>query len=283
MRSLFKKYPVTGFISLTFLISYLIGLPLKIFFLNTLFRCNEVLLNTTSQIMVVFGPALSALIMTFVLMGKQGVYKLLGKLKPDTRYLLWYIALPLAAAIFIIPVFTINGVHMAEIIAIICKYPGQLIMYFISSTLIIGTGEELGWRGWLLPQLAKNRQLITATLLVFITWCLWHFPKLLQGNRVAIPFIIICFSMAIIYSWIWLKVEGNIFVLAIAHGSFDAVEMFFESNTINRPQGNILLQGWSILSIICALIAGLIFIITRNNGVSLMPGQTPAGKSCLKT
>jgi len=45
--------------------------------------------------------------------------------------------------------------------------------------LIIGLGEELGWRGWLLPSLTARYGLSGATLFTGIIWYIWHFPILL--------------------------------------------------------------------------------------------------------
>ena len=46
--------------------------------------------------------------------------------------------------------------------------------------IILGScGEELGWRGFMLPQLLKKHSLFTSSLLIGIFWGIWHLNILL--------------------------------------------------------------------------------------------------------
>ena len=50
-----------------------------------------------------------------------------------------------------------------------------------------GIGEELGWRGYLAPLMARTRGEVGATLCVFGMWLLWHAPLfILQSNLAAL-------------------------------------------------------------------------------------------------
>ena len=42
--------------------------------------------------------------------------------------------------------------------------------------LTFGVGEEAGWRGWLLPALARRMSIATAALIVAGVWISWHLP-----------------------------------------------------------------------------------------------------------
>jgi membrane protease YdiL (CAAX protease family) len=40
-------------------------------------------------------------------------------------------------------------------------------------------GEEIGWRGFLVPELAKRHSFVATSLISGIIWALWHYPILL--------------------------------------------------------------------------------------------------------
>ncbi|NOW96201.1 CPBP family intramembrane glutamic endopeptidase [Mucilaginibacter sp. SG564] len=273
MKTFITKYPVAAFIILTFGISFLIGFPLKLFILNQLFRGQELGLNYYSKIFIVFGPALAAIIVTAVTSGKAGITALIGQLKPNPKHLIWWLALPVAGTLLTVLAFIPQGVTAPEMINLIGKNWGFFLAHLVLTTLMIGIGEELGWRGWLLPKLSETRTLTSATLIVFIIWALWHFPLLLSGYKVAIPFVIINLSMSVIFTWIWQRVNGNIFVLAIAHASVDFPEAFFESRVIATGHNwNDILNMWAILSTIYAVPAIIIFFVLRAH-------QSPKGEA----
>jgi membrane protease YdiL (CAAX protease family) len=54
---------------------------------------------------------------------------------------------------------------------------GSLIAHFALQLLVVGIGEEVGWRGWLLPRLHANYTLLRATAWTALVWLAWHLPK----------------------------------------------------------------------------------------------------------
>jgi membrane protease YdiL (CAAX protease family) len=48
-------------------------------------------------------------------------------------------------------------------------------------TLIPGFGEELGWRGYMLPRMARTRSGRKAVLVHSVIWWVWHLPLLIGG------------------------------------------------------------------------------------------------------
>lgn len=270
MTAFFKKHPITGFIGLTFIISLLIGFPLKLFVFNNLFTGSEIGLNYFSKILVVFGPALAAIIITYITSGKSSVIKLLSTLRPQTKHIIWWFALPFAGILLTIIAFVLSGFTFAQMGWQMIKVsPLLLIAHFACALLFIGFGEELGWRGYLLPKLAKNRSIKRATFLLFIIWSLWHLPIFFSGYRIAIPFVITVFSLSIIFTWLWEHTGQNIFVLALAHASVDFPEGFFEARMSGNP--NAILTAWTILSVIYLIIALVIFFATRKWWDTVLP------------
>lgn len=58
----------------------------------------------------------------------------------------------------------------------------QAIIAAYTINALFAFGEELGWRGYLLKTLQKNK-LLSASLIIGIVWGLWHFPLILIGHN----------------------------------------------------------------------------------------------------
>lgn len=107
----------------------------------------------------------------------------------------------------------------------------QTIFAFTLAPLIntlFALGEELGWRGFLLPQLLPMGQW-KAILLSGAIWGLWHAPAVLQGlNYPNTPIlgvflmIIFCMLLGTVFTWLYLETRST-WAPALAHGTLNAV------------------------------------------------------------
>ncbi len=93
---------------------------------------------------------------------------------------------------------------------------------------VFALGEELGWRGFLLPRLLPLGQW-RAIGLSGIIWGIWHAPAILQGHNypshpVAGVFMMIVFCVLVgaILSWLYLRTRSP-WAPALAHGSLNAI------------------------------------------------------------
>jgi len=93
---------------------------------------------------------------------------------------------------------------------------------------IFALGEELGWRGFLLPRLLPLGQW-RAIALSGVIWGIWHAPAILQGHNypshpVAGVFmmIVFCVLLGAILSWLYLRTRSP-WAPALAHGSLNAI------------------------------------------------------------
>ena len=96
---------------------------------------------------------------------------------------------------------------------------------------LFALGEELGWRGYLLPTLmplGKGR----AILLSGVIWGVWHWPAILQGRNypgqpVLGMFLMIgfCVLFGAFLSWLYLRTNSP-WAPALGHGTLNAVAGF---------------------------------------------------------
>jgi hypothetical protein len=59
-------------------------------------------------------------------------------------------------------------------------------------------------------------------MIVAAVWGCWHVFILLSGLRTAAAFLFGVFGLSFLFTALWQRVEGNIFVLAVAHASVNA-------------------------------------------------------------
>jgi uncharacterized protein len=96
--------------------------------------------------------------------------------------------------------------------------------------LFFAAGEEIGWRGVLVPNLARAAGFKFAALLPGGIWALWHYPDILFfGYNAGTPplFALTCFSIALIGSGVflsWLRLaSSSIWPVIIFHGVHNSI------------------------------------------------------------
>ena len=106
--------------------------------------------------------------------------------------------------------------------------------YWLGNLVLYGFGEEVGWRGFLLPRLQARMSALAATLIVAVIWTAWHLPlfTFVDGYMAMdlAGFGGLFFSFltgAVIMTWLFNASGGNLLALALFHASLDI--------TINTP------------------------------------------------
>ena len=247
---------------------------------------------------MMFTPAIAAIIVVFVVERPQHKARALGlwPLKPAGRFI-GYLALgltvPVALILVALPIGALLGVYPADFVTFsafqemldtqlaaagVAELPIpigilvglQLINVLLGAfiNLIPALGEELGWRGWLLPKLMPLGT-VPALALSGVIWGLWHAPLILLGyNYPAAPgwlgltmMIGMCIIVGAVFGWLRLRSE-SVWPAALAHGAFNAAAGFSlifaaAGESIDTTQATILgWSGWIVpLLLVVALIA----------------------------
>jgi CAAX protease family protein len=87
-------------------------------------------------------------------------------------------------------------------------------------------GEEIGWRGFLVPELFKNIGFTGTALISGVVWSCWHFPLLIWSDyNSGTPtwygltcFTVMVVSISFIFAWMRLK-SGSLWTGALLHAS----------------------------------------------------------------
>jgi membrane protease YdiL (CAAX protease family) len=248
---------------LTFLISYVFGIPVNMLISPLIKDTNEVTSVLLPRVVTVYGPAIAAVVITLYGAGTFSTKALMRKLIPQARYAWRCLAMPFICSVITFVSFAIAGVSVTQLGHFLASDWHLLILQFIGQFFIVGIGEELGWRGWLLPTLAQRQSLITCVLLTAAIWGLWHLPIFFSGYQIVVPWLMMFVSLAFLTAWLWFKVNGNIFALATMHASFNAPEAFMENRLTSIKGGeDLIFAGWTTLGCIYVLIT-FIFVISN--------------------
>jgi membrane protease YdiL (CAAX protease family) len=153
-------------------------------------------------------------------------------------------------------------------------------------------GEEIGWRGFLLPRLMKaGFGQWEALLVTGAIWGLWHAPGPLSGCVFRghwflgiVMFTVGLILLGVVFGWLMLA-SGSVWVPAVAHAAIDTIgrrEVFLLVPGYNYflvgDNGSIL--GWGVYTVFIAWLAWTSRLPVRSREVSelLGPARQPEGQ-----
>lgn len=102
------------------------------------------------------------------------------------------------------------------------------IFLWLAWVVTYGLGEESGWRGYLLPELAEHMPARPATLVVALVWALWHTPIFFydpdfQGMSLlmATGWIVGLTFGSFFLGWLTVQADYSIWPAILFHGTFN--------------------------------------------------------------
>lgn len=101
---------------------------------------------------------------------------------------------------------------------------GGLAVVLVLISLTDGLGEEVGWRGWLLPRLLERTRALEASLLLGVVWAAWHLPlHWTDGSYLAGVPVWTLFARlpatAIVFTWVYRHTHGSTLVAVLLHAA----------------------------------------------------------------
>jgi membrane protease YdiL (CAAX protease family) len=177
MRPFSTPVSPAKFFTLTFILSWLIWIPLALshFHIGP-FQIPEVISNIV-RLLGVLMPAASAVLLTARNGGRSAIRGLLSRLALWRVHWKWWLAAVLVQPILLgtagLAVNWLSG--RAEIHAEGLTSMGALIANVIF-LLIATLGEEIGWRGVALPALQQRHRAAQASVILGLLWATWHLP-----------------------------------------------------------------------------------------------------------
>ena len=112
----------------------------------------------------------------------------------------------------------------------------------VAGTLVFSLGEEIGWRGLFVPELAKVTSFTKTALISGIVWAAWHMPGIFLADLnsgstpnvyVAALFAVIIIASSFFYAWLRLK-SGSLWTAVLLHTTHN----IFIQGVFDRLTGN---------------------------------------------
>lgn len=177
-----------------------------------------------------WGFILASIIMTGQTLGKNGVIGLLKRFLIWRVGWKWYLAaftlLPglQLVTILLSAALSRTAIDFSTVLAYKIFGPSaNLVLLIIPFFLFdaIANGEEIGWRGYVLPRLQAKYSALASSLIVGVIWGLWHLPKhLSHWDAVTFTFFMIgMVARAVLYTWLYNNTKGSLLLATLFHAS----------------------------------------------------------------
>ena len=171
--------------------------------------------------LALFGPAIAAVVASFIRGGIAATRELVQ------RVFIWRVHPKWYAAVVAIPL-----IHVLAALALerALGRPAPLDLGdFSAMSLILGVlvvGEEIGWRGYLLPRLLERYTAVTASLVVGVLWALWHLslfltPAFPHSERSFPLFLLTTTVYSVWFTWLFLRTRGSVLIATLFHASIN--------------------------------------------------------------
>jgi uncharacterized protein len=198
-------------------------------------------------------------------------WKELGWHLPANRYLVIAYFLPVLYTL--IPYGLVWALGLGEIQANAFPawwYIPLMLTVGIAQSMLSALGEEIGWRGFLVPRLGLLTRSFTLTALISgVIWFLWHLPIILTADYrgaagVPLWFSLLCFGLLVIgisfpFAWLRLK-SGSLWPAALLHASHNLfIQAIFDPLTRDIGITKYLTGEFGALLAVAGVVVGIIF------------------------
>jgi len=156
----------------------------------------------------------------------------------------------------------------------------SIVLYFLFTATITLVrdcatvlGEEIGWRGFLVPELAKRHSFAATAIISGFIWAFWHYPIFLlaDGYNGGTPvwyylplFTVLLPTISFVWTWMRLKSDslwpGD--VLHAAHNTF--IQEFFDPLTVDNSKTRYVAGEFGVALLVVSILMAIYFWSRRD-------------------
>ncbi len=243
MSNFVKKYPAIS----QFVLAMIIGGGMVTPIVAGLVPSDSMFL-----LIAAYSASLAGIILTAIVSGKDGLRKMFGRLLTWRAGIGWW-----TFALFTFALMYLGGLVLAALVSgstlnlnlaqpIYMFIPLFIMKFFLDA----GLGEELGWRGFLLPRLQARHSALVSSIIVGIVWGLWHLPLfMLEGMSPTYEFgqaygvipallvytVFIVIPYSILFTWVYNNTKGSLLLAFVFHASQAWFELFRDPGNLFGP------------------------------------------------
>ena len=220
-----------------------------------------------------FGTSVAGIILTAIADGKDGLKKLLGRLLVWRVGVGWWAIAALHMAIIVLV-----GLYLYRLFGGPSLDPGSLgplsgaLIALVMFIFTAGLGEEVGWRGFLLPRLQSRYSALVASILIAVPWTLWHwmlfafeFPGMPYRSLslafgfvpAMLGFLVYLIAWSTLHTWVYNNTRGSVLLMCVMHGSEAWVGYFLFTGAFDQDFGDL----GNLLGMVAAMIVVTLFVV----------------------
>jgi membrane protease YdiL (CAAX protease family) len=168
------------------------------------------------------------------------------------------------------------------------RFKNGVAFFLVAGTLqslLSATGEELGWRGFLVPTLARMTSFTRVALISGAIWATWHVPLIIFADyNGGTPswYSVLCFAVMVValgFPFAWLRLRsGSVWPAAILHASHNLfVQAFFDRVTVDTGPTRWLTSEFG--AALALAVVATAWLFWRVRGAVVVPNGAVAGGS----
>ena len=243
-----KRRPLLAYFAITFGLTWGLGACFFLFPAQLTAVFGKVSVTNPLFILAVYAPTISAIVVTSFIDGAAGIRRLLARFLLWRIGIRWYLAILVGIPMLSVIAMLLNAAFTQTPLSIDHWYQlfllGPTGHWIVDAAaagglwsvvrVLIGSffadpgplGEELGWRGFALPRLLKDRSALSAGIILGIIWGVWHLPAFLIGgtpqNSMSFPFFMIgAVGISVLMTWAFKGTGGSVLATALIHWTFN--------------------------------------------------------------
>lgn len=167
-----------------------------------------------------------------------------------TRIRQWRVPARWYVVALIVPV---PASYLASVIEQAFGVPGPIT--FVRPSLlgavvfVMVLGEEIGWRGFALPQLRRRFDAVTASVILGLIWAVWHLPLFYMSSmpQYGSPFsayVVYTIALSIVFTILADRTSGSVIIATLFHGAVNTfVFVNHAASPVQRGWGNAIAYG----------------------------------------
>lgn len=240
------------------------------------------------SVLAIFTPAVVAVVLHLYdsgLAGLRGAFRPLIVWRFDLRWWIATLALaPVMLGVSYAAYLSLGGTF--EPAPALAQLEGPLGLAIVPIallvTLVLAMGEELGWRGYLLPLLQTRFGAAIASLVLGVCWFAWHVPLQFVPGDANSGFPLALWGLSIVatafvYTWLFNNTGGSVLAVTFFHGLFNTLGPFIalHPSVTGNPLSVHVLVGvnLTIAIVILALYGTTSFTHPQKAGVASTGGR----------
>jgi uncharacterized protein len=182
------------------------------------------LANPDSAVVIPIGPSIAAILIVGWIYGRPSRRAWLRSIfSPRIGRAWWAAAIPFVVAVTAALAAVLLGADAPSG----SELAGALLALTVLPLILVVNGplgEEIGWRGFVLPVLLRRHSPLVATALLVPVWWLFHLPLVLTSpDRFGVGWAASVAGIAFVMTWMHLRSRGSVLLAVVFHAVANTV------------------------------------------------------------